>query len=222
VGHLVRLSTELGLHHDPTTQAGQFSESECQLRIRLWAIVMIHDRGTSILLGRPLAISPSDSNTPHPKQPVSKSGKSQVVYSDHFVTSSGIVELQADIINSLYTPKRQMPEAIIRHARRITKTMEEYRNNLPESYQPFFRGGQWPKSVPGGVVDNNGLTLLKYWIARILLLRVLFSYEELSYEQRLHALTDGMFVSQTVGISADNLYSHPDSPQHHPRAQFTP
>ncbi|KAI5987176.1 fungal-specific transcription factor domain-containing protein [Pisolithus marmoratus] len=70
VGSLVRLAIELGLHHDPTSQGHTFTDEEAQLRIRLWGIVMVHDRGTSILLGRPLAISPSDSNTPHPSRPV--------------------------------------------------------------------------------------------------------------------------------------------------------
>ncbi|KAG6369586.1 hypothetical protein JVT61DRAFT_14246 [Boletus reticuloceps] len=66
VGTLVRLSIELGLHHDPTSQNNTFTEEEAQLRIRLWGIVILHDRGTSILLGRPLPIAPSDTNTPHP------------------------------------------------------------------------------------------------------------------------------------------------------------
>jgi len=56
----------LGLHHDPTVQKCTFTEEESQLRLLLWGIVMVHDRGTSILLGRPLAIAPFDSNTPHP------------------------------------------------------------------------------------------------------------------------------------------------------------
>jgi len=30
---------------------------------------MVHDRGTSILLGRPLGIAPYDSNTPRPSRP---------------------------------------------------------------------------------------------------------------------------------------------------------
>ena len=176
-------------------QQQTFTEAECQLRIRLWAIVMIHDRGTSILLGRPLAIAPSDSNTPRP-QHRPKGKNENLNYSDHFVQSASIVDIQADIINSLYTPVKQAPDAIMRHARRITKSMVEFRNQLPESYKPFFvSDDHWPKhkkaKVVDDIIDDNGLTLLKYWIARILLLRVLFSYKELTFQQRFMALTDG-------------------------------
>lgn len=154
---------------------------------------MIHDRGTSILLGRPLAIAPSDSDTPRPVNP--KKHK-KPYYSEHFFQSGGVVDIQADIINSLYQPKQQTPEAIMRHARRITRSMTEFRNQLPESYQPFFTGNeQLSKEKRAAVVDlieeDNGLTIMKYWIARILLLRVLFGYKELGYQQRLTALTDG-------------------------------
>jgi hypothetical protein len=65
---MVRLSIELGLDHDPTTQS-IFDEPECQLCIRLWGIVLVHDRGTSLLLGRPLTISPNDTNILHPARP---------------------------------------------------------------------------------------------------------------------------------------------------------
>ncbi|KAH9012866.1 hypothetical protein EDB85DRAFT_2222046 [Lactarius pseudohatsudake] len=65
VGSTVCLGIELGLNHDLTTQT-IFDGSECQLRIHLWGIVFVHDRGTSLLLGCPLAIAPNDTNTPHP------------------------------------------------------------------------------------------------------------------------------------------------------------
>ena len=193
VGSLVRLAIELGLHHDPTSQDNVFSPEECQLRIRLWAIVLVHDRGTSILLGRPLAIAPSDSNTPRPTR-----GKGSDI-SEHFVLSAPVVEIQADIINSLYTPTRQTEDSILRHASRIMKSMAEFRRQLPEEYKYFFSGtDDWPTEkrikLVQDITEDQGLTLLKIGIARILLLRALFSSKELDFRHRHRALVDGEYL----------------------------
>jgi hypothetical protein len=192
VGSLVRVAIELGLHHDPTVQGTTFTEQECRLRINLWAIVMVHDRGTSILLGRPLGIAPSDSNTPRP----SAKKTCDPAVSEHFLLSSPLAEIQADIINSLYTPTRQSGDSMLRHARRIVKSMVEFRRQLPESYMIYFGGTEdWPLEkrikVVQEITEDQGLTLLKIGIARILLLRVLFNSKDLSYIQRRKALIDG-------------------------------
>lgn len=197
VGSLVRLAIELGLHHDPTTVVTEdnpdtptFTEEECQLRIRLWAIILVHDRGTSILLGRPLAIAPSDSNTPRPSRATGNE------ISEHFVLSGPISEIQADIINSLYAPTRQTADSIMRHATRIIKSMYEFRRQLPESYMWYFSGtDEWSSERKTKLVQDitadEGLTLLKIGITRILLLRALFSSKELPFHSRLSALIDG-------------------------------
>lgn len=196
---MVRVAIELGLHHDPFKQK-IFSEPECQLRVRLWSICMIHDRGTSVLLGRPLAISPADSDTPEPF-----AGRN-VELSEHFFYSAPVASIQADIVNALYSPQinnKNNQEAIMRNATRIIKQMLAFRNTLPDSYKHFFEGTEkWSMEEKRRLVDNitedQGLTLLKIGIARILLLRALFSSNDLSFEQRMRALTDGkLFILQT-------------------------
>lgn len=187
------MAVELGLHHDPFQQGHTFTEDEQQLRIRLWSIVMIHDRGTSILLGRPLAISPADTSTPHPSR-----GK-HVDFSEHFLLSAPVAEIQADIVNALYSPTRHTQEAIMRNATRIIKSMVEFRKQLPENYTHFFGGTEtWTierkRKLVEGITEDQGLTLLKVGIARILLLRALFSSHELPYAQRHKALTDGEYL----------------------------
>ncbi|KAH8100121.1 fungal-specific transcription factor domain-containing protein [Cristinia sonorae] len=221
VGSLVRLSIELGLHHDPATfmqvnpndptgpPLPQFTEEECQLRIRLWGIVLIHDRGTSILLGRPLAIAPSDSNTPRPKR-----DKSNEI-SEHFVLNAPIAEIQADIINSLYAPTTQSADSIMRHANRIIKSMVELRKQLPESYKYFFSGTEdWPAErrtkLVQDITEDQGLTLLKIGITRILLLRALFSSHEMPYTQRLRALVDAIVTSHNIIVVHNQLIRFPD------------
>lgn len=209
VGSLVRLAIELGLHHDPTPQSQVFSEAECQLRICLWSIVLLHDRGTSILLGRPLAIAPSDSNTPQPSR--SKS----VQASEHFVLSAPVAEIQADIINSLYAPTRQTGDAIIRHATRIKKSMAEFRRQLPDNYRWFFSGTEsWDDErrtkLVQDITEDQGLTLLKIGITRILLLRALFSSKELDYRHRFGALNDAIRTSHNIIVVHNQLIRFPD------------
>ncbi|KAI0059169.1 hypothetical protein BV25DRAFT_1146977 [Artomyces pyxidatus] len=210
VGSLVRLGIELGLNHDPTTQH-IFDESECQLRIRLWGIVLVHDRGTSILLGRPLAIAPYDTSTPYPSRP--KSARPDV--SEHFLLSHPIAEIQADIINSLYSPHSQTADAIMRHAKRIVKSMVEFRRQLPERYKWYFGGtSDWPLDrkykLVQDISEDEGLTLLKIGISRILLLRALFSSKELPYAQRHKALLDAIIVSHNIIIVHNQLIRFPD------------
>ncbi|TFK40059.1 fungal-specific transcription factor domain-containing protein [Crucibulum laeve] len=220
VGSLVRLSIELGLHHDPTTQLQGntptpqplFTEEECQLRIRLWGIVLVHDRGTSILLGRPLAIAPSDSNTPRPSH--SKNFRFGD-FSEHFELSHPIAEFQADIINSLYTPKKQSGDQIMRNATRIIKGLSEFRRGLPERYKHYFSGtNDWPldkrSQLVQGITEDEGLTLLKIGIARILMLRALFSSKELSYGQRHKALLDAIVTSHNTIVVHNQLIRFPD------------
>ncbi|TEB09752.1 hypothetical protein FA13DRAFT_1058471 [Coprinellus micaceus] len=229
VGSLVRLSIELGLHHDPTTQIASsdgpqgenspaeqqnvFTEEECQLRIRLWSIVLIHDRGTSILLGRPLAISPSDINTPRPIRPLASTLSD---FSEHFELSHPVAEIQADIINSLYTPNKQRAEVIMHHATRIVRRMADFRRGLPERYRYYFNGtDDWPVEkkleLVQGITEDEGLTLLKLGIARILLLRALFSSKELHYNNRLKALIDAIITSHNMIIIHNQLIRFPNT-----------
>ncbi|KAK0213872.1 fungal-specific transcription factor domain-containing protein [Armillaria fumosa] len=229
VGSLVRLAIELGLHHDPTTQlnpANQmnpnsqqciFSEEESQLRIRLWGIVLVHDRGTSLLLGRPLAIAPSDANTPRPSRMSSAARLTGLGedFSEHFDLSHPVAEIQADIINSLYSPSRQSGDTIMRNATRIIKSMVEFRRGLPDKYKYYFSGtDEWPMERKSKLVqeitEDEGLTLLKVGISRILLLRALFSLKELTYAQRRKALVDAIITSHNTIIVHSQLIRYPD------------
>jgi hypothetical protein len=215
---MVRLGIELGLNHDPTTQ-NIFNESECQLRIRLWGIVLVHDRGTSILLGRPLAISPNDTNTPHPMR--TKSSRSDV--SEHFLLSHPIAQIQADIINSLYSPHGQSADSTVRQATRIVKILVEFRRQLPERYKRYFGGTEdWTleekTKLVQDITEDEGLTLLKIGIARILLLRALFSNKDLEFQQRHKALLDGeLTVSKCYFYSPSLILNLSDRgiTQHH-------
>jgi len=78
--------------------------------------------------------------------------------------------------------------------------MVSFRNQLPESYKALFGGtDDWTLDRRAGLVEevtaDQGLTLLKLGISRLLLLRALFSSERLEYSQRHKALEDGMHLS---------------------------
>ncbi|KAJ3809367.1 fungal-specific transcription factor domain-containing protein, partial [Lentinula aff. lateritia] len=251
VGSIVRLAIELGLHHDPTTQTlikpkssssspsatadngdtayedvPTFTPQECTLRIWLWSIVLVHDRGTSILLGRPLAIAPSDSNTPRPSN---RSG--ETIYtvagsnvkrptvndhiSEHFLLSAPIAEIQADIIISLYSPTRQSSETLLRNASRIIKSIDLFRRSLPPKYMDYFTGtAAWSiskrHSLLASLDESTGLTLLKLAISRILLLRALFSSKELEYTERKRALVDAIVQAHNVIAIHTVLVRYPE------------
>ncbi|KAF9474668.1 hypothetical protein BDN70DRAFT_959558 [Pholiota conissans] len=219
VGTLVRLSIELGLHHDPTIQMSSddktpvFTEEESQLRIRLWAIVLVHDRGTSILLGRPLAVSPSDSNTPQPNR---AKNKHLAEFSEHFEHSHPVAEIQADIVNALYAPTRQAGDTIMRNANRIIKRMIEFRDHrLPEKYRNYFTGtngwdAEKKQQLVKEITEDEGLTLLKIGIARILMLRALFNSKTLTYAQKHKALIDAIITSHNMIIVHSQLIRFPD------------
>ncbi|EGO24576.1 hypothetical protein SERLADRAFT_468109 [Serpula lacrymans var. lacrymans S7.9] len=173
---------------------------------------MVHDRGTSILLGRPLAIAPYDSNTPRPSRGI----KGQYSdFSEHFLLSHPIAEIQADIINSLYAPTRQSTDTIMRHATRIIKSMIEFRRQLPDNYKWYFGGTEeWPlekrQKLVQDITEDEGLTLLKIGISRILLLRALFSIKELDYGHRVRALVDAIVTSHNIIIVHNQLIRFPD------------
>lgn len=220
VGSLVRLAIELGLHHDPTTQINPstqqslFTEEEQLMRIRLWNIAVMHDRGTSILLGRPLAIASSDSNTPPPK--VRKDPDAvDTDFSSHFEHSIPIAEIQADIIVSLYSPNRQDKATVMQHATRIIKKFHGLRKKLPEKFQNYFGGTEdWALErkvkLVKEITEDEGLTLLKIGITRILFLRVLFSSKELPYDQRRQALVDAIITSHNTIVVHNQLIQFSD------------
>ena len=88
--------------------------------------------------------------------------------------------------------------------------MVAFRNQLPESYTALFGGtDEWTLDRRAGLVEDvtadQGLTLLKLGISRLLLLRALFSSERLEYAQRHKALEDGMYPSleRQTRISVD-------------------
>lgn len=196
---MVRLGIELGLHHDPREQGETFTPEECQLRMRLWLICLIHDRDTSIIFGRPLAIQRADFNTPPPTRfiPNPASGDSVALFSEHFEVGSELLHIQGDIVNSLYRPGKLTGEQVVLRAIEIERSLEQWRHKLSGPYQKLFGGSmrldrqQKVELVLANVTPDRGITMLKYGILRMFLLRSVFNNKLVSAHVRHKALHDG-------------------------------
>ncbi|KAG8710999.1 hypothetical protein FRC11_003880 [Ceratobasidium sp. 423] len=211
VGNTIRLGVELGLHHDPDQQSC-FTREEAHIRKCLWSMALIHDRGTSLILGRPLAIADVDYNTPLPDQYFN----GRKMFSDYIRDCSPIVVIQGDIITSLYRPGKLDGYTLMRHATRINKRFVKYRNELPQpEYQWYFEGtDDWPiedkVKLVDRMTDDHGMTVLKYYISRLMLLRTMFNATQLHMNIRQQALKDAVVTSHNVLVLHQHLTRSPD------------
>jgi hypothetical protein len=78
--------------------------------------------------------------------------------------------------------------------------MVEFTRQLPETYQKYFKGSEdlpleQRSHLVEKITEDEGLTLLKIGISRILLLRVLFNSEALVMPQRQKSLLDGVLCA---------------------------
>ncbi|CAE6519178.1 unnamed protein product [Rhizoctonia solani] len=211
VGNTIRLGVELGLHHDPDQQSC-FTREEAHIRKCLWSMALIHDRGTSLILGRPLAIADVDYNTPLPSQYFN----GHKMFSDYIRDCSPIVVIQGDIITSLYRPGKLDGYTLMRHATRINSRFVKYRNELPQpEYQWYFEGtDDWPIEdkikLVDRMTDDHGMTVLKYYISRLMLLRTMFNATQLHMNIRQQALKDAVVTSHNVLVLHQHLTRSPD------------
>ena len=177
VGNLVRLAIELGLHHDPSEQAGTFTFEERQLRAQLWYICLVHDRGTSIMFGRPLAVQQADYKIPFPTRCFPSPGGTEPLsfFSEDFDLSKGLMDIQGEIVNLLLRPGKLTGEQLILHAVEIERLLEDWRQSMPLYYKRWFGASSMFRTSPtadgsdellADVTVDGGLVMLKYTILR--------------------------------------------------------
>lgn len=190
VGRLVRLSIEIGLHHNPLPliATGKLTGDECQLRIRLWSIVMSIDRETSIISGRPLSISPSDIDTPSP------SALDSIFPTDtspYFISSHFIAQIQADVVKVSYTSSFQEANLKEEFLGTLLGQINNFNSGLPQIYTSFFGVASIERKSASSLTADQALSLSKLSLTRILLLRIFFNSETVSYNIRRRSLWDG-------------------------------
>ncbi|KAF7972051.1 hypothetical protein HWV62_19191 [Athelia sp. TMB] len=111
-----------------------------------------------------------------------------------------------------YTPSRLSADTVMRHASRIVKGLVEFKRQPPERYRRYFK---YSENLPHeqrlqlvhDVTKDEGLTLLKLGICRILLLRVLFNSETLPMVQRQRALADAVVTTHNIIIIIHNVFT---------------
>ncbi|RDB30817.1 Positive regulator of purine utilization [Hypsizygus marmoreus] len=189
VGNITRLAIELNLHRNPQTlkksNSLSFTAAESTIRIQLWSIILVLDRGTSLVLGRPFGIS-SDFNTPPP--PVTPlSGHSSHFYSSHFIS-----DIQAGII-SIYAMNPQDSAALTRQSVLLLKAIDDFRHGMSNEYRLYFSG-----EIPSRMTEGEILTVLKLSFSRILLSRILFFSDYLPQKIQRSALEDGMITAYNM------------------------
>ncbi|KAF8311076.1 hypothetical protein DL93DRAFT_2061475, partial [Clavulina sp. PMI_390] len=216
VGNLIRLAIELGLHHDPSEQDGTFTFKERQLRSQLWYICLVHDRGTSIMFGRPLAVQSADYKTPFPHRAVVTGGDvKRQFFSEDFDLSNGLCEIQGEIVCSLLRPGKLSGEQVIVHAINIERLLEDWRQSMPASYKRWvgasslFREGEQDELLADVTVDG-GLVMLKYLILRMWLLRTIFMNTLVKTNIRFNALRDAVITAHNVLAFHSCLVQQPD------------
>jgi Fungal specific transcription factor domain len=221
---MVRLAVELGLHHDPSDQV-IFTPEESQLRMRLWSICVMHDRDTSIIFGRPLAIQRADFNTAAPSRFIEIPGSNEptAVFSEHVDISAELVHIQAEVINSLYRPGILTGEQVVLRAIDVERSLEQWRRKLPPIYQKLFTGhshldmDQRVNIVTSTINTDRGITMLKYGILRMCLLRAVFNNKTVSAHLRYKSLHDGEFIVDpppSLGVYIDQFFLIPHSRYH--------
>ncbi|RDB14508.1 hypothetical protein Hypma_016613 [Hypsizygus marmoreus] len=191
VGNITHLALELNLHRDPSTlpkfSDQAFSPEECRLRIRLWSIVLVLDRGTSLLLGRPCTIS-SGFDTPPPSTIVSKT----FTPSPHFLASHVAADIHAHVI-SMYAFDLKDWKTIAEWSALVLQEIDDFHQSLPRTYSDYFSSVFQDFSAT--ITEAEILTLLKISFSRMLLARVVFLSEWIPYEIRQSALEDAMMTA---------------------------
>jgi Fungal specific transcription factor domain len=215
VGNLIRLAVDLGLHRNPNEER-LFSPKECQLRMRLWFICLEHDRNASILSGRPLAIQRADFNTPAPSLYLTGPGREPVpLFSENFDLNIALGHIQAEVVNSLHRPGKLSGKQVVRRAIEVERSLEHWRITAPRHYQELFVGhshwgiDQRRKLLTSRVTPECGITLLKYGVLRMSVLRRIFNNNDVSTHLRYKTLHDGVLNDISPISSSLSVLLHP-------------
>jgi hypothetical protein len=132
---------------------------------------MVHDRGTSTICGRPIAIQTCDYNTPFAEQYFGNTKH----FADDFPFSKGLTDVQAELVCSLFAPGVLPDHEFVARAVMIERSLETWRINLPITYQQWFGKYSDRRRLPANgeedpllaqVTVDAGLVMLKYTILR--------------------------------------------------------
>lgn len=160
-----------------------------------------------------MAIQRADFSTPPPTRFLpSPDGKDPIaLFSEHFELGSELLHIQSDIVNSLYRPGKLTGEQVVLRSIEIERSLEQWRRKLPAPYQKLFGGSmrldrqQKVELVLANVTADRGITILKYGILRMFLLRAVFNNKLVSAHVRHKALHDGELILSEAIIKSNTF-----------------
>ncbi|KAI9373635.1 fungal-specific transcription factor domain-containing protein [Aspergillus egyptiacus] len=140
LGMAVALSNALGLNRDPSSW--NISPLEKSLRIRIWWLVIIHDRWCSLAYGTPLLVHrtqydvsfPSISDICGPSAPEQTQAAASV-----FVALTSLTDILSHYLEHIYTVSRPSPSPEPRTTTTPESTLEDLLRTWEESLPPQIR-----------------------------------------------------------------------------------
>ncbi|KAF9520914.1 hypothetical protein BS47DRAFT_1378679 [Hydnum rufescens UP504] len=135
----------------------------------------------------------------------------------NFNLNIALGHIQAEVVNSLHRPGKLSGEQVVRRAIEVERSLEQWRLKAPRHYQELFVGhshwgiDQRRKLLTSRVTPECGITLLKYGVLRMSVLRCMFNNNDVSTHLRYKTLHDAVIVAHNVLVIHAQLATYPEA-----------
>lgn len=199
VGTILKLGIEVQLNHHPELppfRADSFKPDVQSLRLRLWQILLTHDRGTAIIHGRPVSISEEYCAAPRVNNVTYKGDGS---CSRHFLDSQEVTEIQERILRELYAPEKENSN-MYSLGEVVKKTLALTRSLHQVCVRLWGAGAEMPemRSKTATVQLDEGLTYLKVTISRMFIMRALLSLVRTDVDMYKKVVADAVKTAHNI------------------------
>ncbi|XHG07882.1 hypothetical protein AWENTII_011012 [Aspergillus wentii] len=185
VGLAVALSNALGLNRDPSNW--NISPLEKKFRIRIWWLIVVHDRWCSLAYGTPLQIHRKQYDVPLPTLDdicPPDAPPSQIAASSIFIALTSITEVLSRYLEHIYTVSNPSPNL-------SALDLEQWLNNWEESLPDDIRRlALWGSNLNAPGAANFRLS---YLAVKLLLRRIQLDLEK----SLIHTEDDTLAASYT-------------------------
>ncbi|CAG8076601.1 unnamed protein product [Penicillium olsonii] len=166
VGTAVALSNALGLNRDPSNWS--ISPLEKSLRIRLWSLVLIHDRWCSLAYGTPLQVHRSQYDVPFPTVDdicTASASPYQKATASIFVALTTLTNVLAQYLEHVYSVSKTHPPTEM-SALDLERVLSEWEETLTEDVRRIALRGTL-LNVPGAANFRLAYLSVKLLLRRI-------------------------------------------------------
>ncbi|CBF79835.1 Zn(II)2Cys6 transcription factor [Aspergillus nidulans FGSC A4] len=167
VGMAVALSNALGLNRDPT--GWSISPLEKSLRIRIWWLVLIHDRWCSLAYGTPLHVHRAQYDVPFPSVedicPGSASPSDKAAASV-FVALTTLTDVLARYLEHVYSVSREFLQTTKMSEMDLEQILRDWEESLSDNMRHLvFRGTRL--DIPGAANFRMAYLSVKLLLRRL-------------------------------------------------------